>query len=190
MLTYTFSRREKALILALAIVLLVIVWYTQVFQRTADEMSRIDSEIATVQSEQTMAQAKVAKMRQMEATIKKYEEEGAVATPMPSYDNMTPLMNELNNVMGSALTYSLAFDKLDTEASKDYVLRGVRIDYSCDSVAAAEAIVRSLARGTYPCSVDSVTIADSTVGKTSRVSGSSGSGPVSASVHVSFFEKR
>lgn len=189
MLTYTFSRREKALLLVLAIILLIVVWFVFVFQRTTNEINRLDSEISVVDTNTTVASAQVGRMHAMQATIDKYKESGVAARPVPAFDNMTPLMTELNGIMAGTTTYTLSFDDLDTETSQEYVLRGVTADFGCNSVAEAESVVAALARGSFPCSIDSVSINDSTAGRVSRVSGVAGSGAVSASVHVTFFEK-
>lgn len=188
MLTYTFSRREKILILCFAILLLIVVWFVFVFQRTSDEITRLDGEIASVQNEMTLATAKAGKMQAMQAVIDKSKAAGVQPRPVPKFDNMTQLMSELNGIMGITENYSISFDPLDTETSSDYILRGVRIDYRTGSIGEAEAVVRALSQSAFPCSVDSVAISDSSRGGTGRALTTSG-GAVSASVHVTFFEK-
>lgn len=179
MLTYSFSRREKAMILALVIVLVIIAWFVLVYQRTANEIIRIDSEIATVQSEETLAQSRIAKMNTMQAVIDKYKEAGIEPNVMPQFDNMTPLMAELNGIMAATSKYSLSFEGLNTQTSPDYVLRPLRIDFSCDSYDTAENIISALANGAFPCSIDSVSISNN----------AARGGGASASVHVTFYEK-
>lgn len=191
MLTYTFSRREKALILAFAIVLVLVAWYWFVFQGTSSAMNRIDGQIAAVNSEIEIAQTRVTQMNNMEQTVEQRKAEGAKKTVMPTYDNLQPLMTELNRIMSAANTFTLKFDELDRESS-DFVRRGVRIDYTCATYKKAEAIVNALAGGQFPCSVDTVSINDPTV-LTGYASNSklvqSSAGSVTASVHVTFFEK-
>ena len=189
MLTYTLSRREKALILGLAVILLVLAWFMLVYQRTTDEMTRLDGQISTVQSEMTLATAKAGRMSAMQKVIDESKQAGISPKPVPDFDNMTPLMTELNAIMGATSNYTLAFDALDRETSAEYVLRGVRADFSCDTVPQAEAVVSALEGGVFPCSIDSVTIADHTAGGTSRTLGVRGSSAVSATVHVTFFER-
>ena len=186
MLTYTFSRREKMMILGLVIVLLALAWYMLVFQRTTDEINRIESEISTTQSEITVASTKVTKMNAMQKAIDEYKAAGVDATPMPHFNNLTALMSELNAVLAATDTYTLSFDALDTKTSNEYVLRGVRADFGCGSLADAEAIIGTLANGSYPCSIDSVAITDGTAGA-SRARRSS---TVSSSVHITYFEKK
>ena len=190
MLTYTFSRREQALLLVLAIILLVLAWFVFVFQRTTDEINKIDGEIAVVDSQATVASAQVKRMHAMQDTIEKYKKAGVSPTPVPTFDNMTPLMTELNAIMGMTKAYTLTFDDLDTETSDEYILRGVTAAFNCDTMADAESVVRALAKGSFPCSIDSVTIADVSSGVLSRLMSAKDTSSVTASVHVTFFEKR
>ena len=190
MLTYTFSRREKALILVLAIILLFLAWFVFVFQRTTDEINKIDSDIAVVDSQTTVASAQVKRMYAMQEAIDKYKAAGVKPTPVPAFDNMTPLMTELNGIMGMTSSYNLSFDDLDTTTSTDYILRGVTAAYGSNTMADAENVVRALAKGAYPCSIDSVTIADTSAGLLSRLTNGSTSGTVNSSVHATFFEKQ
>lgn len=189
MLTYSLSRREKALLLVLAIVLLVIVWFVFVFQRTTNEVASLESKIAAVDSEKATLSTQVDRMHAMQATIEKYKAQGVAATPVPTFDNMTALMGELNGIMAQTTSYTLSFDDLDTETSSEYILRGVTANYSCESFSDAEDVVSALAKGTFPCSIDSVSITDSSAGQSSRLTGAAGSGVVTAKVHITFFEK-
>ena len=189
MFSYSLSKREKALLLVLAIVLLVIAWFVFVFQRTSNAMISLDGEIATVKSETTLAEKQVDRMHVMQATIEKYKAQGKTATPVPAFDNMTALMSELNGTLARTSSYTLSFDELDTETSNEYILRGVTVDFSCESFSDAEDVVADLANGPFPCSIDSVSITDTSAGRTSRLNGAAGSGSVSAKVHITFFEK-
>jgi len=181
MLTYKFSRREKALVLVLVIIAVLLAWYILVFQSTTDQLTRLESEIATVEDETAIASAKVSQMGYMKQVIEEKKAAGVTPTPMPYYDNMQPLMTRLDTVMSVADSYQLSFGDLDVNSSK-YIMRPVNISFTCDSYATAESIVRSLARGPYPCVVDSVMISDGS----NRSSGNSACG---GSVHVIFLEK-
>ena len=182
MLTYTFSRREKTLILAFAIVLVIIAWYMLVFQSTTDQINQLESEIAVAEEETAIASAKVSQMSYMQEVIEQRKAEGVKPVPVPEYDNMQPLMARLDSVMSKANTYQLSFGALDTESS-NYILRPVAITFSCDSYDTAESVIASLANGPYPCVVDSVSITDGSYR-------SSGSSATSCAVHVTFLEKR
>ena len=187
MLSYSFTRREKTLILVLAIILVAIAWYMLVFQRVTTEITQIDSEISSAQTEATLATAKVGEKNRMQAAIDGYKQQGVVAKPIPRFDNVTAVMTELNSVLSASDTYSLAFDEVKKNDANGFMMRGVRVNYSCGSREAAEDIISWLANGTFPCSIDSVSISDSSVGGT-RTSGS-GTSAVSATLHITYYER-
>lgn len=186
MLTYTLSKREKALILLLVVVLVVIAWFMLVFQRTNDELVVIEGEIANVQSEMAVNEARIAQIESMKAVIAEHEKAGEKPLEVPDYDNMKPLMVELNNVLAAADTYAISFDDISVDSASGYVERGVKIEFGCESYDAAKVIVSALADGKFPCVIDSVSISDNTVGGLSRSSGSN----VSVSLKMTYLEKR
>lgn len=183
MLTYTFSKREKIMLAILAVLLIAIGWFELVYVNTSEQIRSIESQIEATNDSITIEQTRLAKKQEMEKVIEKRKAEGAKATPIPEYDNIRPLMAELNNVMSKAENYTLSFDALDTE-STEYVLRGIGMQFGCSSYAAAEEIVALIADGSYPCIVDAVNISDA--GTTNvRSNGSN----VQATIHVVFYER-
>lgn len=185
MLNYTFSRREKTLLAVLALVLVIIAWFVLVYQRTTNEITRMDGEIAATQTEITSAMTRVAEMNKMQSIIDDYKAKGETPTPIPDYDNLQAVMAELNGLLSSTDTYSLAFDDLKS-GSAGYVMRGVRATYSCGSREQSESIVEALANGPYPCSIDSVSINDASA----TGSRTAGNAPVSTTVHITYFERQ
>ena len=181
MLSYQFSTREKILLFALALVVVAVAWYMLVFQNTSAQITSLNGQIADTQSTIAVESARAAQLSQMQSEIDRYKAQGATPVEMPAYDNMQPLMTELNSVMGMADTYTLSFDQLDTSGT--YVKRGVSIDFGCGSYGAAVSIVNALAHGRFPCVVDSFAVVDGS-SRSSRTAAST-----SASVHVTFFEK-
>ena len=186
MISYTFSKREKALLLGLAFVLVAIAWYMLVFQRATDEINRAQSQISVIQTQIAQESARVTQMNQMKREIEESKAAGVTPVAIPAYDNLRPLMDELNDILRMADTYSLTFDEV-AEPTDGYVRRGVVVVYSCGSYDGAEAVANALANGKYPCSIDSISIVDGASRSTGRASSSTSS--VSASAHVTFFEK-
>ena len=186
MLSYSFSRREKFLILFLVLIVVGLAWYVLVYQRTTNEISMIESEMAANETQITQARTRVGEMNSMQAVIDEYKAKGVEPTPVPDYDNMTAVMSELNSVLARTDTYSLSFDEVKTSSESGYVLRGVRANYNCGSREEAESIIEALAKGPYPCGIDSIALSDASVGGAR----SSGSAPVSATVHITYFERQ
>lgn len=196
MLSYTFSKREKALILFLAVALLAVVWYMMIYRGTAESVADIEQRISDTQTQIETDTAQVAQLESMKQTVAEHKGKGATVKSIPDYDNVKPLMSELNRVLGAAQGYSLSFDELDRDAASEYVLRGTTMKFECASYEAAESAIDALADGPYPCVIDSVSISDGTVssssGSSSGVSVGRASGnaaPVSVSIHATFFEK-
>lgn len=186
MLTYTFSRREKALLVGLAVILIIVAWYFLVFQSTTNRIQQLDGEISEVQTSITTENARVKRLNKMEKAVEEYKAANAKKSVIPAYDNFESLMAELNGIMGATDTYTITFGELDRESS-EYILRPAKIDYSCNSYRDAEAVVDALAHGTFPCKIDSVVITDGS-SRSSRVNSAS-TGAYSATLQVTFFEK-
>lgn len=196
MLTYTFSRREKVLILALAIILIIFAWYQFVYVNVQNQISTLSQQIAEVQDAQVIDAAKIQKMNSMQKAIDQYKAEGLAKTTMPAYDNQQNVMNELNGLLATTTNYSLTFDALDT-GTTGFVKRGVTLVFGCGSYADAELILTNLSTGVYPCSIDSMNIVDNTASTSTSATSYSvvGSGSttstasVSVSAHATFTEK-
>lgn len=195
MLTYTFSRREKVLILVLTIILVIFAWYQFVYVNIQNQLSTLDQQIAEVQDTQVIDAAKIQKMNTMQKAISEYQAEGLVKKTMPAYDNQQNVMNELNGLLATTTNYSLTFDALDT-GTAGFVKRGVTLVFGCGSYADAELILTNLSTGAYPCSIDSMNIVDNTANTSTSTtsysvvgSGSTSTASVSVSAHAVFTEK-
>ena len=180
MLNYSFSSREKVLLLFLAIILVVVAWFVLVYQRTANQTVELDRQIAETQSQIAVTSTKVKQLENMQKTVEERKASGNFAAEIPMYDNMTALMAELDRTMQAADSYTVSFNELDRDTASGNVLRGVQITFDCGSYGAAEGLVNALATGRFPCSVNSI---DLTTRSSRTDSG------VTASVHVVYFEK-
>jgi hypothetical protein len=196
MLTYTFSKREKALIVVFAVFLLVLAWYQFVFVNVQDQVSALNADIATAQDTVTTDTAKVSELKTMRAAIEQYKAEGLSPRTMPSYDNTQNLMNLLNAQLSGTTEYSIKFGDLDTTSESGVVLRGADLSFGCNSYADAKTVLASLAQGAYPCSIDSLAITDNTASKSSSGTSVVGSGTSSSTTpsfsvtaHLTFYEK-
>lgn len=183
MLTYTFSKREKIMLAILGVLLLAIGWFELVYVNTTEQLNTIESELETTNTTIQTEQTRLQKKQEMERSIAQRQAEGAKATPIPDYDNIRPLMAELDEVMSRTNGYSLSFDALDTTSS-EYVQRGVGMQFGCSSYEAAEEIIALIADGSYPCIIDSLNI-----GNASATNVRSNGSNVSVSMHVVFYER-
>jgi uncharacterized protein YxeA len=194
MLDYTFSKREKVLLVILALIAIGILYYQVIYRNVQDQLDSLNSQISEAQDETVTATAKLSKMKTMQAAIDSYKAAGLKATEMPSYDNITPLMAELNTTLASSSDYTLSFDDVDTSSTT--VERGVDLTFGASSYASARSILDSLLQGSYPCSLDEFTITDNSAEivsstKSSSVvgSGTTSSSNVSVTAHFTFYEQ-
>lgn len=196
MLTYTFSRREKALLVVLAAFLLFILWYQLVFVQVNDQIDALNGQIGSTQDQIVVAQAKTAELATMRKTIDGYQAEGRTKTTIPAYDNTTPLMQALYATLGRATNFSLEADDLDG-STEGMVKRGFTLTFTCDSYQTARGILNELSQGAYPCSVESVSITDNAATAAAQSAGIVGVGPlggsaaenIEATAHLTFYER-
>lgn len=195
MLKYTFSKREKVLLVVLACILVLVAWYTLVYQNVNNQITSLNSQIATAQDQAAVDAAKVLQMNSMQKAIDENKAKGVKATALPTYDNVQALMAALSTTLAPTDNYSLKFDNLDWSES-DMVKRGVTLSFGCNSYMAAKAVVTAIEQGAYPCTIDSVSMTDNTVKTTGTYSNvGSGSSSVSStsnygvSLHVTYYEK-
>lgn len=189
MFKYKFSKREKVLVGGLIVVVVILLWYLFVFQRTNEDISRINSEISNIQQENVVNEQMIANMKNMQESIDKHKARGDSTITIPTYDNIKPLMAELDGVLGATTTYSIAFDDLDLSSS-EYVLRPVKITFGCDSYETVEGVANALAKGGFPCVISELSFTDNTNTGTSRaVNSSTGNNAnFSATLTAIFFE--
>ena len=186
MLTYKFSKREKALILGLALLVVFIVWFMFVYQGTTNRITELEGQISATQTQISSAETRVAQQAHMQSVIDQRKAEGAQPMQMPDYDNMEYLMRELNRIMAAANNYSLSFDQL-TKDEQGHIVRGARINYETTTYDEAEAIVKSLTQCIYPCRIDSLSMTTYYEG-VDILLGKKGTAKISGTVHVTFFE--
>lgn len=159
MLTYTFSRREKFLIGLFGFILLGIAWYRLVYVNTTNQINTLQAEIDDVQSQIFEAQTKLAKKIEMQRVIEQREAEGAKLTPIPTYDNIEPLMKSLSPMTDMADEFVVTFGEVDTTTSSQYVLRNVDMRFVSEEYEDVEEILKRVDDGDYPNIVDQMSIA-------------------------------
>lgn len=190
MLAYSFSRREKVLLVILAILLIGVVWYTVVFRSANEQITAINAQISEVQNQTVADTAKIQQMDSMRQSIDSWKAQGGKGAVLPAYDNVQGVMLELNSVLSSTKSYSVSFDDLD-RSGQGYVKRGVTMNFTTAGYDEARNVIAALESGAYPCSVDSVSISANGVSKASAAptTSSVGSSGFTSTVHAVFFER-
>lgn len=150
------TAREWMLLALLGIILVVSGYIVLFYMPMTSERDRCISETESVQTQTEAAQLRLAEKRRMEREL---EELFAADTPplsIADYDNLKPVMFELNAVLARAEDYSLSFSTVDT--SQTIVRRSISMSFTTESYDAAKAILRQLHDSAYRCMLDSVNV--------------------------------
>ena len=195
MMGYTFSRREKALLVVLALLAVACLGLGAglLYDLLRPPRWRLRAAAAFVHQKATDA-ARVMQTKRMSEEIERCKAAGIAPAEIPSYDNVQALMARLNGTLAPTTGYNLKFEDV-AAGSAGIVTRGVELSYGCGSYQEARVILNSLTRGGFPCSIDDFTLTDngakvSASTATRNVgSGSANAAPYSVSAHLTFYEK-
>ena len=165
------SARELIL-LGLLLVLVVVGGYVMLFYLPMNaELERLGQE-----KESCEEQLQVEDKRRMEREL----DEIFAADPNPvsiaPYDNLQPVMFELNAILQSTPEYSLSFGTVDTEEA--IIRRQILLSYTSGSYEGAKAVLQQLHDSAYRCMLDDVSIS----------MGEGDDGNVSVNASLVFFE--
>lgn len=187
MLTYTFSTREKILIGLLGTALIVVLWYQFVFVAIQNQMTAVDSQIATAQDSIVLYQTRSSNYADMQAVVEEYEAKGIKPTFMPEYDNTQSLMAFLHGIMATMQRYDLKFEEPTFDEEDQTVHRAGTIVFDASSYEQARDAVKSIARGPYPCDVVALSMSEQKKG--SGANADEAAITVSTTMEVTFFEQ-
>ena len=178
MINRRFTLKEKLLLLVCALILLGIFYYKFVYV-DAIEASKTYS-VEDLDLDLQTAQAKVARMQQMQAEIDSGASQlnGTVAT----YNNLQNEIAELNSILASADTFNLDF--ADATLTGDTVRRDISVSFHTGSYASMKNILLSLKNCQYRSLIKDVDVSTTSTQST----GINNSGDLNVSLTVTFYE--
>lgn len=138
------------------------------------DAAREETELCRLQAE--AAQVRLEEKRRMERELEELFAGEGEHVRLADYDNLQPVMLELNTVLSETEDYSLSFGTVD--ASWTIVRRSISLSFTSGSYEAARATLRQLCGSAYRCLLDSVDLS---------ISGENG-GSVSVNGVLLFFE--
>ena len=157
MLNREFTKREKILILILALLLLFSGYFKLVLQPAQERTYAAQNACADIENNMTIEAARAQRLSQMRDAIASYEnEKGGGGPVVPAYDNIDNVMIQLDAILSQSSDYSLTFD--DLVYGDDYVTRPVEMSFSCGSYDTAKKIISDLDGCIYRCSLDDITV--------------------------------
>lgn len=151
MMSREFTRREKVLLLVLAVLVLGMTYYLLIHQPTTNQMAEITSEQSQADSDLMLAQATHTQLVRMQEELTALAAAGVQETEVPLYDNLQLVMNHLNEILAGTSDYSLSFQPVDL--SETFVRRTIQMTFSCPDYNQARQIITVLASGPYRCQI-------------------------------------
>ena len=115
------------------------------------DAAREETELCRLQAE--AAQVRLEEKRRMERELEELFAGEGEPVRLADYDNLQPVMLELNTVHSETEDYSLSFGTVD--ASWTIVRRSISLSFTSGSYEAARATLRQLCGSAYRCLLDS-----------------------------------
>lgn len=150
------TAREWMLLAVLGVMLLVSGYMMLFYMPMTTERDRCISETESCQIEIEAAQIRLEDMRRMERELEELFSGEVPPLSIADYDNLKPIMFELNAILAAAENYTLSFSTVD--ASQTIVRRSISMSFTADSYAAARKILQQLHDSAFRCMLDSLNL--------------------------------
>lgn len=142
MLMRNFSRREKALLLVLVLILLVGLYVLAVHNPVKASLARLEGEKEDAELKQQVATIRLGQYSKMKAELEEiFAMPKDQLTVMPPYDNTKALMVQFNHIFGE-LEYDLNFSEV--VFNENVATRAVQFRFDAPSYEEARLIVEKL----------------------------------------------
>lgn len=168
------TARELVLLGILAVVLLVSGYVMLFYMPVTAELDRLKDETELCGDQLDAAARSLEEKQRMEQELSEMFARPDPPLEMPAYDNLQPVMFELNAILASTEEYALSFGAVGTGES--VVPRRISISFTSADYAQAKAVLQKLHDSAYRCMLDDLRLS---------LNGESG---VTASGSIVFFE--
>lgn len=190
MITKQLSRREKFLLLILALLVIGSGYYFFVHQPVTDALARCAQESDSLQTEISILTAKKQRQDEMQKELDEIKAQGNPPI-VPDYDNLDKAIAFLNSVLDTTLNYRLSVSSVQKASdNSNIVRRSMSLSFDCPNYLQAKRAIRMLQESPYCCRLGAASITRSTakVTKTPVKSASIMEGPVQVGLNMTFFE--
>lgn len=148
--------REWMLLGVLGILLVITGYILLFYNPMTSERDRCIGETETCRMQLEAANLRIADKHRMERELEELFAAEVPPVGIPDYENLKPVMFELNSILSRARSYNLSFSTVDT--SQTIVRRSIAMTFTTDSYASAKAILGQLHDSGYRCMIDNVSI--------------------------------
>lgn len=156
MFSHVFSRREKALITVLALLLVVAFYYLVVEKRVDEAIATAEHDISYYQTQNNALIARKAKMDNMKRQLDEIYAKGNLVI-VPPYDNLENVMEFLNGVLIESDGFNINLGNV-AGAADGIVSRNISINFVTGSYASATEILANIQSSPYCSTVQNVNI--------------------------------
>ena len=150
------TTREWMLLALLGVILLISGYMLLFYMPQTAERDRCLGETESCRMEIEAAQLHLEEKRRMERELEALFSSETPPLSIADYDNLQPVMFELNSILASTEDYSLSFSTVDT--SQAIVRRSISISFTTGTYEAAKAVLQQLHDSPFRCMLDSVSI--------------------------------
>lgn len=150
------TTREWMLLALLGVILLVSGYMLLFYMPQTAERDRCIGETKTCQIEIEAARLRLEEKRRMERELEALFSADTPPLSIADYDNLQPVMFELNSILASTQDYSLSFSTVD--ASQAIVRRSISMSFTTGTYKSAKAVLQQLHDSAFRCMLDSVSV--------------------------------
>lgn len=170
------TAREWVLLALLGIIALVSGYILLYYNPMSLRRDAAVADAALYDEQAEAANLRVAQKRRMERELAEIFAADDDPKGLAPYDNLQPVMLELNSILAAAEDYSLSFGTVDGE--ERIVRRSISLSFTSGDYGAAKSILQKLHDSDYRCMLENLTVS----------LGSSEGSPVSVNSTIVFFE--
>ena len=144
------TTREWMLLALLGVILLASGYMLLFYMPLTAERDRCLGEAESCRAEIEAAQLRLEEKRRMERELEDLFSAGEPPRSIADYDNLQPVMFELNSILASTQDYSLSFQAI--------VRRSISMSFTTGTYESAKAVLQQLHDSAFRCMLDSVNV--------------------------------
>lgn len=150
------TTREWMLLGVLGVILVISGYILLFYNPMTTERDRCISETESCKMQIEAAQVRLDEKHRMERELKELFSSDVPPLSIPDFDNLQPVMFELNSILAGAHDYKLSFSSVDS--SQTIIRRQISMNFTTGSYDSAKAVLQQLHDSNYRCLLDGVNI--------------------------------
>ena len=150
------TAREWVLLALLGIIVLVSGYILLYYNPMSLRRDAAIADAALYDDQTEAATLRVEQKRRMERELEEIFAADDDPKSLAPYDNLQPVMLELNSILSAAEDYSLSFGTVNEE--EHIVRRSISLSFTCGDYKAAKKILQNLHDSDYRCMLDNLTV--------------------------------